>query len=60
MCCSPWGHKEPDTTEQLNNNKGEPVSFKLINQIMNFLLHTEASNRREELKKRSALSAPNA
>ena len=21
MCCSPWGHKELDTTEQLNNNK---------------------------------------
>ena len=20
-CCSPWGHKESDTTEQLNNNK---------------------------------------
>ena len=19
-CCSPWGHKESDTTEQLNNN----------------------------------------
>ena len=19
-CCSPWGHKELDTTEQLNNN----------------------------------------
>ena len=19
MCCSPWGHKELDTTEQLNN-----------------------------------------
>ena len=19
--CSPWGHKESDTTEQLNNNK---------------------------------------
>ena len=19
--CSPWGHKEQDTTEQLNNNK---------------------------------------
>ena len=18
-CCSPWGHKEPDTNEQLNN-----------------------------------------
>ena len=21
-CCSPWGQKESDTTEQLNNNKG--------------------------------------
>ena len=20
-CCSPWGHKESDTTEQLNNNR---------------------------------------
>ena len=20
MCCSPWGHKESDTTERLNNN----------------------------------------
>ena len=20
-CCSPWGHKESDTTEQLNNSK---------------------------------------
>ena len=19
-CCSPWGHRESDTTEQLNNN----------------------------------------
>ena len=21
-CCSPWGAKESDTTERLNNNKG--------------------------------------
>ena len=20
-CCSPWGHKESDTSEQLNNNR---------------------------------------
>ena len=20
MCCSPWGHKESDVTEQLDNN----------------------------------------
>ena len=22
-CCSPWGHKESDMTEQLNNNKAK-------------------------------------
>ena len=22
VCCSPWGHKESDTTERLNNNRG--------------------------------------
>ena len=21
LCCSPWGHKESDMTERLNNNK---------------------------------------
>ena len=21
VCCSPWGHKQSDMTEQLNNNK---------------------------------------
>ena len=21
VCCSPWDHKESDTTERLNNNK---------------------------------------
>ena len=21
VCCSPWGHKELDTTEQLSNNQ---------------------------------------
>ena len=20
VCCSPWGHKESDTTKQMNNN----------------------------------------
>ena len=24
-CCSPWGHKESDKTEQLNNNKNTTV-----------------------------------
>ena len=31
-CCSPWGCKEPDTTEQLNNNKmkvGSGLTLKL-------------------------------
>ena len=25
-CCSPWGCKEPDMTEQLNNNKLPVIS----------------------------------
>ena len=29
VCCGPWGHKELDTTEQLNNsNKGDQEQFK--------------------------------
>ena len=24
-CCSPWGHKESDTTERLNNNKTSEI-----------------------------------
>ena len=29
MCCSPWGHKESETTvtEQKNNNRGVNVMF---------------------------------
>ena len=28
LCCSPWGHKESDTTERLNNsNKGSQVTL---------------------------------
>ena len=27
VCCSPWGHKEPDTTEFLNNNSWKKVNI---------------------------------
>ena len=27
VCCSPWGHKESDTTEQLSNNKLKKKNF---------------------------------
>ena len=27
-CCSPWGHKESETTEQLNNNNMLKYRFK--------------------------------
>ena len=30
MCCSPWGCKESDTTEQLNNNIPECCSFRVF------------------------------
>ena len=26
VCYSPWGHKESDTTQGLNNNKNQPVT----------------------------------
>ena len=26
-CCSPWGHKESDMTEQLNNKEGTALSL---------------------------------
>ena len=25
-CCSPWGHKESDTTEDMNNNNNNPIN----------------------------------
>ena len=29
VCCSPWGCKESDTTEQLNKNKNQAIGFLL-------------------------------
>ena len=34
-CCTPWGHKESDTTEQLNNN---PFPTKVNEQLEHALL----------------------
>ena len=39
VCCSPWGHKESDTTEQLNNK------------ILNFCRQRSVNNSKEEKKK---------
>ena len=30
VCCSPWGHKESDVTEKLNNSYGSPESVMSI------------------------------
>ena len=40
-CCSPWGRRELDTTEQLNNNKKDDLAFffwDLCQQTMTLLL----------------------
>ena len=29
-CCNPWGHKELDTTERLNNNNNNEISLILL------------------------------
>ena len=34
VCCSPWGHKESDTTEQLNNNSMSIESMMLSNYLI--------------------------
>ena len=31
VCCSPWGHKESDTTERLNTNNHSIIMFFSIN-----------------------------
>ena len=37
VCCSPWGHKESDTTEQLtNNNKGIIIVFQTLSHVLLF------------------------
>ena len=36
-CCSPWGHKELETTEQLKNNR----VFICVCQLVNFYPLTE-------------------
>ena len=35
VCCSPWGHKELDMTEQLNNNN---ITFLILNSV---ILHSK-------------------
>ena len=30
VCCSPWGHKESDMTEQLNNRKQNFILLKTV------------------------------
>ena len=31
VCCSPWGHKESDMTEQLNDKKNLSFTFTSLN-----------------------------
>ena len=39
-CCSPWGLKEPDTAERLNNNSKYDVCFQITNwKQAFFILH---------------------
>ena len=36
VCYSPWGHKELDTTEQLNNNNNNYLIKGFISRIVTF------------------------
>ena len=35
VCCSPWGHKESDATEWLNNNKSKQTVFLYSKKYLN-------------------------
>ena len=37
--CSPWGHKELDMTELLNNNKGQGVYRKYLYFLLKFAIN---------------------
>ena len=39
QCCSPGGHKESDTTEQLNNNKKQGVYRKYLYFLLTFAIN---------------------
>ena len=36
-CCSPWGHKESDTTEQLRNHKLQTPLVSKVTSLSTFL-----------------------
>ena len=40
-CCSPWGHKESDTTEQLNDNKQNRILYKFFKFLVEKKWNTE-------------------
>ena len=44
VCCSPWGRKKSDTTEQLNNNKNEKRSS-TVKQLSHGLSSSEQASR---------------
>ena len=37
VCCSPWGRKEPDTTQQPNNEKQQQTTDNTTDQTPGFL-----------------------
>ena len=47
-CCSPWGHKELDTTEQLKWTELKPPTMVQIRQTHSWLLKTLSEDRRQK------------
>ena len=48
-CCSPWGHKESDTTERLNNNNISSSKIRVV--VVERLLHHKGKERGHHLLK---------
>ena len=45
VCCSPWGHKESDMTEQLNQQQQHPVAQRQHILMLNKLHSNHEPNR---------------
>ena len=51
-CCSPWGHKESNTTGQLNNDDGANlISYRVLSYNRCIMLFTQIRHKNKQTQK---------
>ena len=52
VCCSPWGHKESNTTGQLNNDDGANlISYRVLSYNRCIMLFTQIRHKNKQTQK---------